>query len=188
MSHHVYTTRGLVLRLRPRAESDRLAAVLTRELGLVFGTARGARKNASKLLNTLLELSLVKISLVRGKQSWRVTTVTLLRDVSSELRGRREALAAYLRVLALVGKLVRGEEKHVELFDGLERATLLLLDEVSDEDVNAWELLTVAKALHHLGYLSSDSLPSNILETKEKRRVLLELVNRGIHSSGLFNV
>lgn len=188
MSHHVYTTRGLVLRLRPRAESDKLAAVLTRDLGLVFGTARGSRKPSSKLSGILLDLSLVKISLVRGKNSWRVTTVTLLRDFASELRGRRQALEAYSRVLALVGRLVHGEEKHPELFDELERSALILADEVGDEDVDAWELFSVAKALHHLGYLSKEALPSNIIETREKRRALLELVNQGIHSSGLYNV
>lgn len=174
--------------MRGRSESDRLAAMLTRELGLVFGTARGARKSTSKLSNTLLELSLVRVSLVKGRHSWRVTTVTLLRDVASELKLRRGALHAYSRVLALVGRLVRGEEKHIELFEELERSALLLLDEVGDEDLDAWELLTVAKALHHLGYLSRESLPGNFFETRERRAALLKLVNRGIHSSGLFNV
>ncbi|MBX4195731.1 DNA repair protein RecO [Candidatus Parcubacteria bacterium] len=188
MSHHVYTTRGIVLYLRPAREADRVAVILTGDLGLVHGIARGARKPTSKLSNSLLEFALVRVSLVRGRHSWRITTVTLVRDVYGELRGRKAAVEALGRVLALTGKLVSGEEKHQELFDSLERAIILLVDDVGDEDEDAWELLTVARVLNSLGYLSGESLPANLLETREKRRVLLELVNRGIRSSGLYNV
>lgn len=185
MSHHVYTTRGLVLRLRPQKESDRLASIFTRDLGFVTGTARGARSPLSKLSPTLLQYSLVKVSLVKGKHSWRVTTVTLLRDISVELRGRKQALKTFAQTLSLVEKLVRGEEKNSELYDELERAALILLDEVGDDDLDAWELLTVAKILYHLGYLSREALPSTIAETKRGRKVLLQVVNAGIKESGL---
>jgi DNA repair protein RecO len=185
MSHHVYTTGGLVLRLRPVRETDSLVGVLTEDLGLVSASARGTRQRGSKLTSALLPLSLAKVSLVRGRNAWRVTTVTLLRDISTELRLRREALASYARVVSLVEKLVRGEDKNPDLFRELERAAFLLLDEVGDRDVDAWELLTVAKVLYHLGYLSHDALPSTLNETREKRGSLISSINESIKTSGL---
>jgi DNA repair protein RecO len=188
MSHHVYNTRGLVLSVYPSKEADRVTAVLTPDLGLVLGTARGARKIDSKLVSALVELALVKVSLVRGKHSWRITTVTLMRNLATELRDRRHALEALSRVVSLLRQLVRGEEKHPELFDYLEKSLHLLIHDVDDEDLDTWELLTVANILSQLGYLSKDSLPSTLLETREKRRALLTLVNERIRSSGLYNI
>jgi DNA repair protein RecO len=173
------------LRLRPAREADAFVSVLTHDLGLVQATARGARQRASKLVSALLPLSLVKVSLVRGKSTWRVTTVTLLRDVATEMRARRGALTSYARVMSLLERLVRGEDKNPELFEELERSTLLLLDEVGDEDTDTWELLTVAKILFHLGYLSKDALPSTLSETREKRSKLLTSINTSIRESGL---
>lgn len=188
MSHHIYTTRALVCGLYPVKEADKQVLALTRDLGLVSTNARGARKLESKLSSNLLDLALVKLSLVKGKNAWRVTTVTLFHNVATELRERRKALLALARIVALVKRLVRGEEKHIELYEDLERATLILLNEVGDEDVDAWELLTVARILFNLGYLSKESLPTNLIETREKRKVLLELVNSGIQASGLYHV
>src|SRR4051812_39847781 len=106
MSHHVYTTRGIVLSLQSVKEGDKVATVLTEDLGLVRAMARGMRKPGSKLSTSLLDLSLVRISLVRGQRQWRVTTVTLIRDVYSELRGQKQSREALYRVIKLIGKLV----------------------------------------------------------------------------------
>lgn len=186
MSHHVYTTRGIVLALYPSREVDKTAVILTRDLGLVFGTARGMRKISSKLGSALLELSIVKVSLVKGKGTWRVTTVTLIRDSASELRLKREALKSLHKVALLVRKLVRGEEKHPNLYDEFEASAIELLDtSVSESDILDWELYTVARVLSELGYLSKSESPQSLSEAREKRKLLLKLVNDGIKESGL---
>lgn len=185
MSHHIYTTRGVIVSVFPSREADKVIGVFTQELGLIYATARGARNITSKLSPALQELNLVKISLVRGKHTWRVTTVTLIANLASELRGKRAALGAIFRVGALLKRLMHGEEKHALLYNDIERALILLRDDVGEGDVDAWELLTVAKTLFHLGYLSEESLPKNIIETREKRSAVINLVNSGIHASGL---
>lgn len=183
MAHHVYTTRGIILALRPTRESDKTVAVLTRDLGLVRATARGMRGGSSKLAPALLELALVKISLVRGKHSWRVTTVTLLRNFASGLRPRREALKALARVTSLLLKLVRGEEKHVELYDELESAALTLTD--SEPPVDVWEVYTVARLLQELGYLREADTPKSLEDALGRKSELITLLNTSIKETGL---
>lgn len=157
--------------------------VLTRELGLVRAGARGLHGGHSKLASALLELALVRISLVRGKHSWRVTTVTLERNIASLLRSRREALRALARVGRLVQKLVRGEEKHPELFDELESSAELLLKD--DTDSADWEVYTVARILHKLGYLALSEVPKSLSEASERRSDLIRILNLSIKESGL---
>lgn len=185
MAHHIYTTSGIVLSLYPSRESDKVVGVMTKEFGLVYATARGARSLSSKLSPALFELALVKISLVKTKTSWRVTSVSLVLDTASVLKERREALSALCRVSFLAKKLLRGEEVNQSLYEDLERSIKLLIEGVADEDVDAWELFTVAKMLSNLGYLSREALPSTLIETREKRRAILSLVNSGIQASGL---
>jgi len=186
MSHHIYTTKGVVLSLHPHRESDKVATLFTRELGLVYGEARGIRKLGSKLTTTLIDLSLVKVSLVRGRRLWRVTTVSTIRDVAGELRERWSSLVTLINVLTLLRKLVRGEEKNQNLYDKLEESITEILDEQFDQDeLRDWELHTVSGILSQLGYLDRSEVPKSKNGVKLKRRGLLNLVNQGIRESGL---
>ncbi|MHB1330903.1 MAG: DNA repair protein RecO [Minisyncoccota bacterium] len=186
MSHHVYTTRGIVLLLKPSRETDKTAIMFTKDLGLVHGTARGIRKPNSKISTSLLSLAVVKVSLVRGKHSWRVTTVSLIRDTSSELRGNRSALLALNRVCSLVMKLVRGEDKNVGLYDDLELSVMMLLEgRVDSTQVEAWELYAVSRILLHLGYITEESTPKNVKEALQNKKPLISLVNQGLRASEL---
>lgn len=183
MSHHVYTTRGIVLAFRGVREADKTAVILTEDLGLVYGEARGIRKPNSRLSTSLIELSIVLVSLVKGKRQWRVTTVTLIRDTGALLRGRRSALTALYRVSKLLLKLVRGEDKNPDLYKQFEESVLSLI--VDDIDAFDWELFAVAQILANLGYLSEDDAPKSLEEAKTRRKRLVPLVNSGIRESGL---
>ncbi|MBX4198778.1 DNA repair protein RecO [Candidatus Parcubacteria bacterium] len=180
MAHHVYTTEGVVLALRPMREADKLVVVLTRDLGLIHAGARGLRKRDSKLASILLEMALVKVSLVRGKNTWRITTAGLVRDAGSELRGRKDALRSLYSVGTLLMRLVRGEEKHPELFHEFNASALKLLDD-KETEVSDWETGTVSRILFRLGYLDKDSLDL-------PRAELIKAINQGLKESGLNNV
>jgi len=82
VSYHIYTTRGIVLSERPVREADRIYTIITRDLGLVQATALGVRKEASKLRGALEPFVLSKISLVRGKEHWRITSAECIRSIS----------------------------------------------------------------------------------------------------------
>jgi DNA repair protein RecO (recombination protein O) len=147
MSYHIYTTKGLILSSRPLREADRLYSILTRDFGLIRALGVGVRKEASKLRGSLEPVSLSSVSLIRGKEFWRLT--------SSEVIKRTKAS----RPLQLLEMLVAGEASHPELFD------------VVEENLDSDETALVAKILFHLGYLKEEDLK---LEEKELIRAINE--------------
>lgn len=164
MSYHIYTTKGLVLSEKPLREADRVYSILTRDLGLIRATALGVRYEKSKLRGLLEPVTLLSVSLVRGKEYWRITSAEIERRVVPE--------PEVLRPLALLEKLVQGEAPHPELFDVIEQ---LLTAVEHDGD---FETRFVAGVLHHLGYLKESDL---IFRGKE----LIKAINTGLQASHL---
>lgn len=164
MSYHIYTTKGLILSERAYKEADKLYTILTRDLGLVRASALGVRKEASKLRGNLSPLSLSKVSLVRGKEYWRLTSAEVLKKLLPS--------AEVARPLALLERLVQGESSHPELFDAIEGVL-----EKSSED-KLLELRLVSQILFHLGYLRESDLALSKVD-------LIKAVNQGLYSSHL---
>lgn len=165
MSYHIYTTKGLVLSSRAWRESDRIYNILTRDLGLIRATAIGVRKEVSKLRGSLEPISLSRVSLVRGKEFWRVT--------SSEFLEKVEPKPETIRPLALLEKLVQGEDPHAELFDVIEKALLN-----PEPDPQMFETRLVAEILFHLGYLKEIDLTLD-------KKALVKAINEGLQESQL---
>ncbi len=163
MAYHIYTTKGIILSSRPSREADRTYSILTEGLGLVRATARGVRLEKSKLRGALEPYVLSSVSLVRGKEYWRITSASILHSFpASPLIGRP---------LDLLEKLVQGEDPHPELFRAVEH---LLLDEPSEE----FEIRLAAEILYHLGYLREEDLSL-------RKSELVVAINRGLHTSQL---
>lgn len=165
MAYHIYTTKVLMLSERPIREADRIYSLLTRDLGLIRATAIGVRKEHSKLRGHLEPFSLSAVSLVRGKEYWRITSAEFIQNISSN--------SCIARPLALLKKLVQGEAPHPELFNVVEKA--ILSPEPHDE---MFEMRLVSQILLHLGYLKNNDLN---LDKKE----LLVAINEGIQASHL---
>lgn len=158
MSYHIYTTKGLVLSKRALREADQIYSILTRDLGLVRASATGVRRESSKLRGSLEPFSISTVSLVRGKEYWKLTSAELLQRLPNS-----QSLA---RPFALLEHLVPGEAENSELFDALEA------------NLKDSETLLVGRILLHLGYLKETDLN---LPEKE----LIKLINRGLEQSHL---
>lgn len=158
MSYHIYTTKGLVLSKRALREADQIYSILTRDLGLVRASATGVRRESSKLRGSLEPFSISTVSLVRGKEYWKLTSAELLQRLPNS-----QSLA---RPFALLERLVPGEAENSELFDALEA------------NLKDSETLLVGRILLHLGYLKETDLN---LPEKE----LIKLINRGLEQSHL---
>jgi DNA repair protein RecO len=170
VSYHIYTTKGLVLSERPLKEADRIYSILTRDLGLVRASATGVRKESSKLRGALEPFALSSVSLVRGKDFWRLT--------SSELLQKLPGTEGLARPFALLEKLVQGESAHPELFDAIETAIRGENGDKRDNISFVGEEQLVASILYHLGYLKEADL------TLDKKS-LIKAINDGLHSSQL---
>lgn len=148
---------------RPLREADRIYSILTRDFGLIQASASGVRKEQSKLRGSLEPFSFSKMSLVKGKEYWRITNAVF----------ERYADKHFAAPFALLEKLMAGESEHSELFGDIEEE--IRHYSVSDELAEA---RMVSKMLFHLGYMEYEDLN---LDKKD----LVKAINKGIKASGL---
>ncbi len=167
MSYTIHTTEGLVLSYRPLREADRVYSILTKDLGLIRATATGVRKGHSKLRGLLEPISFVSVSLVRGKEYWRITSAEFIKTILST--------PEILKPLILLEKLVQGEAPNPELFEAtreiLARTVLASRDEM-------FEIHFVSQILFHLGYLKE-------VDLKLPKKDLIKAINKGLEASHL---
>lgn len=172
-----------------------LYSILTRDLGLVRARALGARKEVSKLRSGLEPISLSDVSLVKGQANWRLTSVFLHSNTITLARQKKKITRALNKALALLEKLVQGEEKHPELFDSIEEVFLYAKSDASEDQAEDLEIILVSRILFHLGYLGEGDVPEGILRgaldhrafdiaSKNKKKIV-EVINSGIRTTGL---
>jgi DNA repair protein RecO (recombination protein O) len=153
MSHHIYKTHGIILRGIPDGESNKYLNVFTRELGLVGAAARSVRHAKSKLRYGLQDYSISLVSLVRGKEVWRLINAVPASSVYSDLKEKPDSLRAAARLLSLLRKLIAGEERHPELYDMAESGMqYLCTTDLSREELTAFQLVFAMRTLDFLGY------------------------------------
>jgi recombinational DNA repair protein (RecF pathway) len=145
-----YTTDAIVLNKISSAEADADVVLYTRDFGLVHAKATGVRLEKSKLRYALQVLALVRVSLVRGKRSWRLTGA----EVERRVKGVQQTAVA-ARVSILLQRFVRGAEHDETLFE------LILSIYDSDDDMAVRELALVSGILFCLGYLDLGSIDPN---------------------------
>lgn len=128
MAIEKYVTRSIILESYDQGEHDRAYKIFTREFGLLICQAKSIRKLESKLRPHVLPRTLSLVTLVKGREVWRL--------VGAE----SEALdSKYIHeVTTLLKRFIRGEGTHKALYDRLiqfmnssslyeERSTRLLL-------------------------------------------------------------
>ncbi len=181
---HKYTTTALVLARTPLKESAALVTLLTEEFGLVRARAEGLRKPGAKLAHALQTLDRCEVTLVRGKEGWRLSGA-ILEDSWFKRLTRAERLRAG-RVAGLLLRMVHGEANDPSLFV-LYTEFLEALPGLSEEAQDAAEIMTALRILSVLG-LDIGVLPqvgSYEPLLPDQRRMLVMRVNRGIAASGL---
>lgn len=187
-----YHTDALVLGSREMGEADRMLALYTRDFGLVRARGRGIRTAKSKMRYALQNYSLANVSLVLGKQGWRLAGATALGSANgNDIKGKM----AFARVATLVSRFVTGEEAHNALFDILREAHSALTQRACEARATI-ELVCVARVLYALGYISNEALKSALLthtayadehlrEAELVRDELLSSINRAITETHL---
>jgi DNA repair protein RecO len=186
---HKYSTSALVLGRTPVGEESLSASLLTEQFGLIRARSQGARKRGSKMSAGLQTLSRSDVTLLRGKDGWRMAGAVLETNWSRELD--KDARRRAARVLELADRLIRGEHEDPELFMLL-CAFLVSLAGQTEEDQDALETLVVVRLLHLLGLDAGDMFGETndfsmtaIHGAREARTDLIARINHGIASSGL---
>ena len=138
MAIEKYTTKCIVLDAYDQGEHDKAYKVFTREFGLLICQAKSIRKLESKLRAHMLPRSVALITLVQGKEVWRLVGAEKERVESPYIH----------EVTSLLKRFVRGEGAHKALYDRI--VSFLCSQEEYDEQVV--RLLLYYILLVELGY------------------------------------
>lgn len=186
---HKYTTRALALGRTPHGEANLLVSLLTEDFGLIRARSQGARKHGAKMAAGIQTLSVADVTLLRGKEGWRMAGAVLEENWSRTLSQTARERAA--KVLFLTDRLVRGEESDPALFSMLIAFVSALAALPEDEHESA-EMLAALRILQFLGHDAGDTYGAHddyseyaLGLAAENRTALLARINHGITASGL---
>ena len=186
---HKYDTRGIVLARTPLGEANSLITLLTPTVGLVRARAQGIRKPGAKLAHGLTTLSESDVTLVQGKEGWRVVGAVLREQWAKVLTHEgRERVA---RVSGLLLRLVVDEMREERLFEEMGEFLTALRDRPSELH-EAIELLVVLRLLALLGLdAGEDAMTLRgydaplLQQVLEARTSYIQRINQDISASGL---
>lgn len=140
--HHIYTTPAFVIHSSPHGEAGKFILLFTKDFGMIGATAQGIRLGTSKLRYHVQDFNFSNVSVVRGKEVWRITGAHELEHLPSTI--------VHLKILKLLKRLLQGEDKNEKLFELIEE---LFKTEIKEADFEYVECLTVLRILNTLGYV-----------------------------------
>lgn len=147
MAIEKYTTPALIIESFDQGEHDRVYKLFTREFGMLMAHAKSIRKLESKLRAHVLPRSVSLVTLVQGREVWRLVGAEEKMDPHSTLHD----------VAHLIRRFVRGEGAHKALYDRL-------MDFVAVEktlDTQKSRLLLYYIVLVELGYADARAIGAN---------------------------
>ncbi|MBU0750361.1 recombination protein O N-terminal domain-containing protein [Patescibacteria group bacterium] len=185
---HKYVTPGIVLARNATSEASSFITVLTPDLGVLRAKAQGIRKPGAKLAPAVQTLSESDISLVRGKEGWRLAGAILTYNWFQKLEGMQRIRAG--RVANLLVRLVPGQMQEPELHQ-IYSEFLRILPTLTETQQDAAECLAALRILRTLG-LDTEPLPEGevfsetmLADITDDRKEVIVRINRGITASGL---
>ena len=165
MTYHVYTSDAFVITSRPSKDADVSVLVFTEEYGLLYAIAKSARQLRSKQKYALQSLSYSSISLVKGREVWRITSVKKYISLYDK-RIALEFRTLFARILASIDRFCPREQKEPEIFALLKHISAFVFKDLSGEttyvpDIPAIECYFLLNMFYELGYVTryQDELP-----------------------------
>lgn len=151
MSHRIYHTEAIIIGSALTGESNKLFFFLTKEFGFVPAVAQGIRELKSKLRYSLQDFCVADISIVRGKDIWRVVNAEPVNGRHT-FSGNIDKTMMLARVFKLLRRMLHGEERDDALYDVVYDTLLFLEEDLTSEDIYRLEIATNLKILYRLGY------------------------------------
>ena len=171
-SHH--HTDAIVLKSFPHGEASLTMVFFTRELGLIYARAQGVRKVHAKLRAHIPDYSLTAISLVRGREVWRLINA---RRIFPHFQATDNARLLRARLTLLLERFVVGGGEHEALFAEYETIWQLLENEqLSREEQEYLEVVAVLRIMHLLGYVGEGASFGPLLREAVLSKEMLERV------------
>lgn len=161
MAYQTYTTKALVCGVFNRNTADRSYLLFTREAGMLYADARSVREERSRQRYALQDFSLVRVSLVKGKRTWKIGSVEALKSYyhSAADKAARGSVVSLFRLLR---RFLKGEEAAHALFDYVVAG----LDELINEQLEREfvEMAVQVRVLAWLGYVDGKVFPPGLAD------------------------
>lgn len=179
-------------------EANKLFFIFTRELGLIPVVAQGVRKLKSKLCGSVQNFYPVRVSVVRGREFWRLVAADRLADLDKIL-AEPEKFQLAVRIFSLIKKFTPAETKELALYEDLKK----VLAYVGSQETEIYkklapniELVLVLRVMSELGYVKAESALMPFLrfrdwqdevvaEMEKYKRLATEVINTAFAHSHL---
>lgn len=175
MAYRIYTTDSFVIKNNPSKDADVSVLLFTEQFGLLYATAKSARHIWSKLKPSLQTTSFSSISMVKGREIWRITNakkhIALYdRRLSVELR------VLFVRLLEHVARFCPKEVSESQVFMDLKSiASFIFLEHATlqtSEKIYACEQWFLIRLLYNLGYIQNTEYIHNTLTEVMSHNIL----------------
>lgn len=156
--YHKHTTHAFVLSVSPSGEKNHFITLFTREFGMIRAKAQSVRVADSKLRYALQEYSYVEVSLVKGKDIWRITNALPVYNIYFELKNEQDIFLTIARIFSLLRRLVPDEGCEMLIFDDIKTiCNNAQVKKYTKKSVEILEWLFVLRMLCFLGYSKKES-------------------------------
>jgi recombinational DNA repair protein (RecF pathway) len=166
VAYRIYTTDSFVIKNNPSKDADVSLLLFTEQFGLLYAAAKSARAGMSKLKSSLQTTNFSSISMVKGREVWRVTNAKkhiALYDkrIPPELR------VCFVHLLEYIARFCPKEVPESEIFSDLKSIAVFIFLEFallqSPEHICACEQWFLLRLLYNLGYIQSTDMVYQIL-------------------------
>ena len=192
--HHIHHTEGLILSSKNFGEASKQYCLFTKDLGMMYASARGVRKMSSKLRFVLQDFAYVRIDLVEGRNFWRITSASKTNELE-QIITHPPTCRVYANLARLLRRLLVGIEANPKLFvDILDGLTILEKLETKEEIQNA-EIVIVLRMLDNLGYIGDGPNVTDLVrsplerdlvfQVSKSRREVLRAINNALKETQL---
>jgi hypothetical protein len=179
MTYKIYTTDAFVVKTRQSKDADLSVLIFTEELGLLNAIAKSARAQKTKLGFALQTMSFSRISLVKGKEVWRVTSVK--KHISLyDNRLHIELRTLFARMLLFIERFCPREQVEDEVFSLLKQIAGFVFKEVSNDPfvltyIPSIEHYFTLNVLYYLGYVKNEESEQETIGAYIDKKITQEM-------------
>ncbi len=153
----MYTTEALVCGTFNRNTADRSYLLFTKEAGMLYAEARSVREERSRQRFALQDFSLVRVSLIKGKATWKIGSIEVKKNffmlaTDKAARGGVVSLTRFLR------RFYGTQEAAPALFDYIVSALECTVSTLKEREFV--EKVIQAHCFLSLGYVDEKTLPA----------------------------
>lgn len=180
MSYRIYTTDAFVITAKPSRDADLAVFAFTEQFGLLHATAKSARLIKSKLRYSLQSMTFGSLSMVKGREIWRVTSAKKMISLYDK-RIPAEARVLLARMLAHVERFCPREQPEQVIFDMVKALSGFIFKDLSAaaglpssgplaasiaSNCARLEKIFLVRLMHELGYVEKNDRIQIFIEEK----------------------